>query len=59
MIITAPARGSDGESIPDNKPRSFSKEEIDILTKALVEIAFYQANSRLLEAEKIDHGNLA
>jgi hypothetical protein len=55
VIITAPMKGKNGEIIPDNKPRRFSKEEIDLFAKTLVEIAFHQANNRLVKTEKKDN----
>ncbi len=47
MIIKAPDQGKNGETIMNNKIRSFSNEEIDLMAKILVEIAFYQANGKM------------
>ncbi len=49
MIIKAPDQGENGENTPNNKIRSFSKEEIDLMAKTLVEIAFYQANGKIVK----------
>ncbi len=49
MIIKAPDQGKNGENTPNNKIRSFSKEEIDLMAKTLVEIAFYQANGKIVK----------
>ncbi len=47
MIIKAPGQGKSGENIINNKIRSFSKEEFDLMAKTLIEIAFYQANGKM------------
>ena len=52
MIIKAPDQGKNGENTPNNKIRSFSKEEIDLMAKTLVEIAFYQANGKLSKKQE-------